>query len=127
MKNNDSYKRSAVMHTFFTFYTVKDLADKISELSREVVGVELDVYITKTDGFVLRKRKYVVVGNQGILSLIASAIKSLIEMDVDDFVEYMDDHHDCSYNPSCISNVLVEEFFTITRNDRLYTVEIDMP
>lgn len=127
MKNNDSYKRSAVMHTFFTFYTVHELAEKISEISKDCVNVELDVYNTKTDGFILRKRKDTIIGNQSMIKLMRKAIKAIIQLDSDGFSEYMEDQHDCVYSDEYVTDDMIEEFFTINKNGRLYTIEIDMP
>lgn len=126
MKSSTSYIYSAIISALIRFYTIHDIADKISELSVDTVGARLDVYTTKSDGFVLRRKGDTTITTSDYNKLFCKAIKQLIDETDDGLESYISDMYEIDYDRSQIDADFAEYIFSIKISGRLIYVEVDL-
>ena len=126
MKSNHIYINSAIMSAFMKFYSIHDLAVTISETALKEANVELEVYNCKSDGFVLRRKKDIIVSEADLTQIFIKAIKAMIK-EMDDGVEsYIFDQYDFEFTKDMINHGFISQIFDIEKNGRLISIEIDI-
>lgn len=126
MKSSTSYIYSAIMSALMKFYNIHDIADKISELSLDVVGSKLDVYSCKSDGFILRRKGDKSITNSEYSKLFCKSIKQLADETDDGLSSYVSDVYEFDYEGKHINSDFTEYIFSIKTEGRLIYVEVDL-
>ena len=126
MKNNKVYCCSAIMSALMKFYSIHDIAMKVEDLSDDITGTELEVYTCKSDGFVLRRKKDVIVSDADMTKLFIKSIRELIKETDDAMESYIFDQYDFEFNDKMVDVDFASQIFDIEKNGRLITVELDL-
>ncbi|MDE6040470.1 MAG: hypothetical protein K2F99_02730 [Muribaculaceae bacterium] len=122
MKVNKKYIHTAVLHTAIEKGSVEEIANRTAEQ----LGGAIEVYKTKTDGFILRQKKSAEVSKDELTEAITAAICSILEDDIEDATDYIAENYDFPYDPDKIEENHIRDLLDYTYDGRLIYVELDM-
>lgn len=125
MKVNRLYAYSAVLGTLMKFYNMKELAEAVADELVDIVDTKIEVYNTKSDGFVLRKKVDIGISAADVYKASWKAIKKLIQNTDGDIESYLSDQYDIEYDEKMVNHELVSSFMDIELNGRMIIAEFE--
>ena len=125
MKKNISYMQTCVINEVCKLHSMQKFAESVSTLLMKEVDIELTIYETNDDGFVLRKKKDGTVTDNEIIAVLKKTIKKMID-NCDDFDEIISDIYDFEYDKKLITEEYLDSIVIIRRGGRLIYVEFDI-
>lgn len=126
MKNNNVYCYSAIMSALMKFYSIRELAERVTELAQSESDVELEVYNCKSDGFILRRKKDVIISDADVIKCFVKAVKSMIKETGDGIESYIFDQYDFEFDNKMVDSDFASRICDIERNGRLLAIELDL-
>ena len=93
LKTNKLYYYSAIVGTMMKFYNMKELAETVADELDEIVDTKIEVYNTKSDGFILRKKVDTGVSTADVIKGVCKAIKKLVKDTDGDIADYLADQY----------------------------------
>lgn len=119
------YAYSAVLGTLMKFYNMKELAEAVADELVDIVDTKIEVYNTKSDGFVLRKKVDIGISAADVYKASWKAIKKLIQNTDGDIESYLSDQYDIEYDEKMVNHELVSSFMDIELNGRMIIAEFE--
>ena len=119
------YAYSAVLGTLMKFYNMKELAEAVADELVDIVDTKIEVYNTKSDGFVLRKKVDIGISAADVYKASWKAIKKLIKNTDGDIESYLSDQYDIEYDEKMVNHELVSSFMDIELNGRMIIAEFE--
>ena len=125
MSKNIAYRQACVLNEVTKLHTMQEIAKGLAEILDKKSDIDVSIYETSDDGFVLRKKKDGTVTDNEIVSGIRKVIKEMID-DTDDFEEIISDQYDFEYDKSLITDSYLSDVINIRRSGRLVHIELDL-
>lgn len=125
MSKNIAYRQACVLNEVTKLHTMQEIAKGLAEILDKKSDIDVSIYETSDDGFVLRKKKDGTITDNEIISGIRKTIKDMID-DTDDFEEIISDQYDFDYDKSLITDAYLADVINIRRSGRLIHIELDL-
>ena len=125
MSKNIAYRQACVLNEVTKLHTMQEIAKGLAEILDKKSDIDVSIYETSDDGFVLRKKKDGTITDNEIISGIRKTIKDIID-DTDDFEEIISDQYDFDYDKSLITDAYLADVINIRRSGRLIHIELDL-
>ena len=125
MSKNIAYRQACVLNEVTKLHTMQEIAKGLAEILDKKSDIDVSIYETSDDGFVLRKKKDGTITDNEIISGIRKTIKEMID-DTDDFEEIISDQYDFDYDKSLITDAYLADVINIRRSGRLIHIELDL-
>lgn len=125
MSKNIAYRQACVLNEVTKLHTMQEIAKGLAEIIDKKSDIDVSIYETSDDGFVLRKKKDGTITDNEIISGIRKTIKDMID-DTDDFEEIISDQYDFDYDKSLITDAYLADVINIRRSGRLIHIELDL-
>lgn len=125
MSKNIAYRQACVLNEVTKLHTMQEFAKGLAEILDKKSDIDVSIYETSDDGFVLRKKKDGTITDNEIISGIRKTIKDMID-DTDDFEEIISDQYDFDYDKSLITDAYLANVINIRRSGRLIHIELDL-
>lgn len=125
MSKNIAYRQACVLNEVTKLHTMQEIAKGLAEILDKKSDIDVSIYETSDDGFVLRKKKDGTITDNEIISGIRKTIKDMID-DTDDFEEIISDQYDFDYDKSLITDAYLTDVINIRRSGRLIHIELDL-
>lgn len=125
MSKNIAYRQACVLNEVTKLHTMQEIAKGLAEILDKKSDIDVSIYETSDDGFVLRKKKDGTITDNEIISGIRKTIKEMID-DTDDFEEIISDQYDFDYDKSLITDAYLVDVINIRRSGRLIHIELDL-
>lgn len=104
---------------------MKELAEAVADELVDIVDTKIEVYNTKSDGFVLRKKVDIGISAADVYKASWKAIKKLIQNTDGDIESYLSDQYDIEYDEKMVNHELVSSFMDIELNGRMIIAEFE--
>lgn len=125
MSKNIAYRQACVLNEVTKLHNMQEIAKGLAEILDKKSDIDVSIYETSDDGFVLRKKKDGTITDNEIISGIRKTIKEMID-DTDDFEEIISDQYDFDYDKSLITDAYLVDVINIRRSGRLIHIELDL-
>lgn len=125
MSKNIAYRQACVLNEVTKLHTMQEIAKGLAEILDKKSDIDVSIYETSDDGFVLRKKKDGTITDNEIISGIRKTIKEMID-GTDDFEEIISDQYDFDYDKSLITDAYLVDVINIRRSGRLIHIELDL-
>ena len=125
LKTNKLYYYSAIVGTMMKFYNMKELAETVADELDEIADTKIEVYNTKSDGFILRKKVDTGVSTADVIKGVCKAVKKLVKDTDGDIADYLADQYDIEYDEKMINHEFASSFLEVGFNGRMIIIEFE--
>ena len=120
MKMNRKYMHVAYVRSAIDLSTMETLAGRISGFAK------MEVDKVKSNGFVLRQSTGDPVDISAVHTAVYKGLCDVLDDDIEETTEYISENYDMVYNPDDIDSSKLAELFDISRDGRLFYIELDL-
>lgn len=125
MKKNIGYMQTCTINELTKVFSMQKIAEALLEVMNNKKDVDVTIYETSDDGFVIRRKKEGVVSDNTIITCMEKALRK-IAADSDELQDILTENYDFEYSKDLITEEFLTGVVQILSSGRLISVEFDL-